>query len=87
MSNQIETRISHESYERVNTKEEIDNFFKYVNDALYTIKDEVIKWHAYVQLLERDAGNFRIIAFCENPNLRNKMQLLINETRKNLYDK
>ena len=31
MSNQIETRISHESYERVNTKEESDNFFKYVN--------------------------------------------------------
>ena len=56
-------------------KEEISNR---VNITLESIHAEIAGWNGFVDFVETAPGHFELIAQCDNYELRDKMQALIN---------
>ncbi len=50
-----------------------------VNNTLESIKKDVLGWNGFVDLRETGAGSYSLIAKCDNDDLRQKMQDLLNE--------
>ena len=50
-----------------------------VNNALESIKKDVIGWNGFVDLRETGTGSYSLIAKCDNEELRQQMQNLLNE--------
>ena len=50
-----------------------------VNNALISINKDVIGWNAFVDLRETGNKSYTLIAKCDNEDLRQKMQELLNE--------
>ncbi len=51
---------------------------EFVNRSLESIKAEVLSWNGFVDLRNTEDGNYILIAKCDNEEIRQKMQDLLN---------
>jgi hypothetical protein len=65
------------------TKNQISEF---VNRSLDSIKSEVLNWNGFVDLRNTADGNYVLIAKCDNEEIRQKMQELLNQEINRMND-
>ena len=56
-----------------------------VNRTLESIKAEVLSWNGFVDLRKSEDDNYVLIAKCDNEEIRNKMQDLLNNEISRLH--
>ena len=49
-----------------------------INDTLQSINIEVSAWNGFVDFAQNDSGDYQLIAKCDNDEVREKMQQLLN---------
>ena len=52
-----------------------------VNKALESIDSKIMSWNGFVDFVETDPGDIQVIAKCDNEEIREEMQQLLNETK------
>ena len=51
---------------------------EFVNNCLESMRSEVLSWNGFVDLRSTEDGNYVLIAKCDNEEVRNRMQDLLN---------
>lgn len=73
----IRTSLSHEAHQELYSNDDKRVFTAWVNDALQSIREDVLKWNGEVSREETLSGNFKITAICDNLDIQDKMQRLL----------
>jgi hypothetical protein len=51
---------------------------EFVNNCLENMRSDVLSWNGFVDLRATEDGNYVLIAKCDNEEIRNRMQDLLN---------
>jgi hypothetical protein len=51
---------------------------EFVNNCLGSMRTDVLSWNGFVDLRATEDGNYVLIAKCDNEEIRNRMQDMLN---------
>ncbi len=71
----IKVEFSNESYKEDISQNVKEWFINYIDKMFEEdeIKEAVLRYNCYVEVVETDSGNFKIIAHCDNNDLKDSM--------------